>query len=89
VLAERWLADAQSFGDQQPANSINDKVAVDLLAEVGTRVLQPFQYLQPALDVRERRRVVGEKRRKAEAKLRDPLVAPTASATSPGSAATA
>src|SRR5215471_12979549 len=38
----RRLTDTELLGDPEPANPVVDEVAVDLVAEVGARVLQPI-----------------------------------------------
>ena len=47
MLADRRLADLELLGDQQSADAVLDQVAIDLLAEMGARVLEPFEDLDP------------------------------------------
>ena len=43
------LTNPKLIGNQQPANAAFDEIAVDLLAEMGARVLQPAEDLQATL----------------------------------------
>src|ERR1700722_15541705 len=46
VLGHGRLADAELLGDQEAADAVLDEVAVDLLAEMRARVLEPVEDLQ-------------------------------------------
>jgi len=49
VLASRRLAHAELARDENTADAVADQVAIHLLGEMPDRVLEPLQYLQPAL----------------------------------------
>ncbi len=49
MLRQRGLRDAELLGDENPADAVLDKVAVDLRAKMGARILEPLQDLEPAL----------------------------------------
>ena len=49
MLGDGRLADAELLGDEEPANPVFDEIAIDLLAEMRARVLEPAEDLQTAL----------------------------------------
>ena len=47
MLADRRLPDLELLGDQKAADAILDQVAIDLLTEMGARILEPVEDLDP------------------------------------------
>ena len=49
VLARCRLAHAELFRDEEAAHAVVDEIAVDLLAKMGSRILEPLQNDQPSV----------------------------------------
>ena len=49
MLARRGLADTELLGDEQPADTILDEVAVHLRRKMRPRILEPVHDLEPAV----------------------------------------
>ncbi len=59
MLADGRLAYAELFGDQHRAHSVIHEIAVDLLAEMAARILQPVEDLEALVAGKRAQRLGG------------------------------